>query len=757
MSLLTRLGTLLLCCLSVPALGQSPTSYWNLDSVTGGTATDSINGNNGTWQNGANNNLNQVGGIIGNAADLNDAGGAGANNFFQIPSLNELNGAGGVTIATWVNTESQGSSGYNGIFMTRNFNNQSNNSWGLAVENNGNERLDSRVDGPGIDSPNGLLAPGNGWAHIALTWDGATQTHRQFVNGVQTNTTSTAGDGGLGATIAGVSNGPWFIGYDNCCGNTRDFDGQIDEAAVWNQALSPTQVQQLYDAGLNNVAVTNAFAASTTLGPVQQGLVGSWNMDQASDTPVASDAINSNHAVLSGANNSTAWVAGQVGRALDFDGGNDQAIISGISQIDGSPEMTISTWVNSDGGNNGWEGIFQHRSPGNGNQVGLMFPGGGAADDLQGRINNSNFGDGTTPAGAAPTGTWAHVVQTYKAGDYHRIYVDGVLVQEDIGANVGNIISDGAWRFGNDTCCGGRFYNGQIDDTGLWNRALGEQEIEAVRQAGLNSISHTRAFIPENGQVQQDLVGHWTFDQARFSPQANDSIANADAALTNMDGGSDWVGGQIGGALQFDGANDQAVISGAMASQLNTALNGSDALTMSMWIRQDGANENNEGIFEHRGPGNANLTGFNTPGSGTDNLQFRINSQAITTDANVLLDDQWQHIVGVWESNERFEIWVDGLLVQDDSAPSGVLAAVGDWRFGNDVCCGNRFFEGAIDDAGLWDRALSPFEIQGLYLDGLQGLNAQQAVATPEPASIALWVALGLAGAVVYVRGRRKS
>ncbi|MCA9268049.1 MAG: LamG domain-containing protein, partial [Planctomycetales bacterium] len=494
-------------------------------------------------------------------ADLNDAGGSGANNFFQISSLNQLNGAGGVTISAWVNTETQGSSAYNGIFMTRDFNNQSNNSWGLAFETTGGDHLDSRVDGPGIDSANGLLSPGAGWVHVALTWDGATQTHRQFVNGVQTNSASTAGDGGLsGGTIAGASNGPWFIGYDNCCVNTRDLDGQIDDAAVWNQALTPAEIKQVYDAGLNNTGAANAFASSAALGAIQQGLVGSWNMDQATGTQAAADSINNNHAALTNMDVNGDWVSGQIGRALDFDGSNDQAVISGISQIDGSPEMTISTWVNSDGGNNGWEGIFQHRSAANNNQNGLMFPGSGPADDLQGRINNSNFGDGTTPAGAAPTGTWVHVVQTYKAGEFHRIYIDGVLVQEDVGASAGNIISDGAWRFGNDVCCGGRFYDGQIDDTGLWSRALSGQEIEAIRQAGLNGISHTRAFIPEDTPLQQSLVGHWTFDQARFTPTAFDSLGGADAAMSGMDAGSDWVAGQIGGALQFDGGNDQAVI-----------------------------------------------------------------------------------------------------------------------------------------------------------------------------------------------------
>ena len=210
-------------------------AYWPLDETEGDTAVDAVGTNDATWQN-TGLNLTWETGKVGGAAKLVDGGG---NNYFQF-LLPELIGAEAITIVAWIDPEVQSSSAYNGIVMTRTFNGATNNSWGLAIENNGDERFDSRVNGPGIDSQNGLLSPTAGWIHLALVWDGVNGTHTQYVNGVETN----SGASILGP-IAGPDSGPWYIGYDDCCGGNRDFDGLIDEVAFWDEALAADKIALL--------------------------------------------------------------------------------------------------------------------------------------------------------------------------------------------------------------------------------------------------------------------------------------------------------------------------------------------------------------------------------------------------------------------------------------------------------------------------------------------------------------------------------
>ena len=96
---LTALGV----ALAIPVTTNAAlVSLWKLDDTSGGVATDSINGNTATWQNGTNTNLANAAGQIGGAADLSDVG--GGNNYFQM-TIPQLIGANGITLSAWVNND----------------------------------------------------------------------------------------------------------------------------------------------------------------------------------------------------------------------------------------------------------------------------------------------------------------------------------------------------------------------------------------------------------------------------------------------------------------------------------------------------------------------------------------------------------------------------------------------------------------------------------------------------------------------------
>jgi hypothetical protein len=221
--------------------------HWPLDETSGDVAADAVSGNDGIWQNAEGLNLEWTAGQIGGAARLSDLGG---DSFFRIETINELISSNALTITAWI--EPDENPGYNGIFMTRTIDNQTNNSWGIAFENTGAlpNHLDTRVDKAPTDSAIDTLLPDGGWYHVALVWDGAAGTHTQYINGVE----SATAEGVLSRQIQATS-GPWFIGYDDCCGGARDFNGLIDDIGMWNQALTAQEILDIHDNGLNGIGI----------------------------------------------------------------------------------------------------------------------------------------------------------------------------------------------------------------------------------------------------------------------------------------------------------------------------------------------------------------------------------------------------------------------------------------------------------------------------------------------------------------------
>ena len=98
----------------------------------------------------------------------------------------------------------------------------------------------------------GTLASGVGnlcdgdWHHLCIVWDNSTTTAIIYEDGdaVITDTSATAG------TLNPASE-DYFIGAENAA-PLKPITGQIDEVAIWNTALSPTDVASVYGEGTPN-------------------------------------------------------------------------------------------------------------------------------------------------------------------------------------------------------------------------------------------------------------------------------------------------------------------------------------------------------------------------------------------------------------------------------------------------------------------------------------------------------------------------
>ena len=192
-------------------------SKWKLD----GDATDSVGTNDGTASN-----VTYTGGYIDQAGSFNastsmvDCG--------NDASLNQPSW----TYATWVNLDAT-SSGTSDIRVLGSKNAGYNDRMFWLVSWDG--EWQARV-GSNAQTVNGGPSATGTWTHLALRYDGGTNTFSLFVDGVlkDTNTESTLGGQGsplrIGAEAAG----------------DRVFDGLIDEARMYDVVLTDAEIADLY-------------------------------------------------------------------------------------------------------------------------------------------------------------------------------------------------------------------------------------------------------------------------------------------------------------------------------------------------------------------------------------------------------------------------------------------------------------------------------------------------------------------------------
>src|SRR5215211_2116757 len=80
-----------------------------------------------------------------------------------------------------------------------------------------------------------------------------------------------------------------------------------------------------------------------------------------------------------------------------------------------------------------------------------------------------------------PVGVWRHVAMSVRSGDT-QLYVNGSLVGTNT-QTFTSIVPTSDLRIGSGYNQG-RFFNGDIDEVGVYNRALSAAEVQAIHAAG---------------------------------------------------------------------------------------------------------------------------------------------------------------------------------------------------------------------------------------------------------------------------------
>ncbi|MDH4240880.1 MAG: LamG domain-containing protein, partial [Phycisphaerae bacterium] len=242
-----------------------------------------------------------------------------------------------------------------------------------------------------------------------------------------------------------------------------------------------------------------------------------------------------------------------------------------------------------------------------------------------------------------------------------------------------------------------------------------------------------------------DLLVWYKFDETAGNTAKDSSNFGNDGVLM---GDPQWTAlGQLGGALDFDGAGDYVEDADG-----ENYLNGLSALTVSAWIKSRSASTD-RGFLIGMQPddGDTSITmrydSAGATGGGTNVLKMAVSTTGDAGDGQQLESSNnsqttdWCHVCMTWAEDTQIKFYINGVLdtptafqalpVTTGTTSQNTTFIVG--RGGKDNTVATEGWDGLIDDVRIYKRVLTQGEIEDVR-DG-KGANEP---GSPDPADGAI-------------------
>ena len=224
-------------------------------------------------------------------------------------------------------------------------------------------------------------------------------------------------------------------------------------------------------------------------------------------------------------------------------------------------------------------------------------------------------------------------------------------------------------------------------------------------------------------QPPPGMVGWWPGDG-----NAND-IANGDHGT--LQGGATFAPGMVDQAFTVDGTGASVNV------PRSPDFDACEQVSIDVWMKGDPANPMNNCC---QGLVTTDYFGVEISGGFTSHhgVNFFVNTVgpldfSHTSDANggspVVSAGEWHHVAGTYDGTQ-LRLYIDGQPFGNPTLRSGVIRPMqGFLSIGTEDgrtaffpgCCAGRYFNGLIDEVEIFSRALSPEEIQAIFLAGRAG------------------------------------
>ncbi len=566
---------------------------------------------------------------------------------------------------------------------------------------------------------------------------------------------------------------------------------------------------------------------------INDNLIAYWNFNEGSGALLLDQTTNLNHGEMRNFPiDNSQWIAGRIGGALNFDGVNDYIFVTNYPKPNTTMTITAWVWANA---RPSFATIIKNWP--NANQQ-FHFGLESTAGDVSNYIKQQgNTQIGPVREGAAsplPLGSWQHVAVVCN-GTVMQIYRNGAAVGSSLAYNgtlqtnpVAASLSIGAkWTTGTTA---DSFWNGRIDDLGVWNRALSAQEILSICAAGLQNTPLSAAvdapvapvisvqpqgftrYVGEAGvslnvsavgtatlayQWRQDgtnipgattatlafpgllvaskggtydvvitnslgsvtsaptavivqtvaavtdgLAAYWPFNETTGLDANDASGSGSIGALRNYPAdNTQWIPGQIGGALRFWGAGSNTHVFVTNYSKPSVTM------TIAAWVWAD--SRPTWATIIKNWPASAQQFHFGLDNATGDLSNYLIQQGGAQVGpvregtSTPLPLNSWQHVALVCDG-ANMRLYRNGAPVGAALAYNGTIQTNPVNQFlgigvkllatGLPATDGSQgFWAGKMDDLGLWKRALSADEVFSIYRTGTNGQPLTTAPLGSEP------------------------
>ena len=364
------------------------------------------------------------------------------------------------------------------------------------------------------------------WMHIVMTWNGSNELI-VYKNGVQSATRTTTS-----RTITSNSNDVLFgrrLGYGY-------LEGNMDEVAFFNSALSASDVSSIY----NNGAPASLSSYSS--------LVSWYRMGDGDTFPTISDNKGSNDGTMtnmtSGDIETDVPTAFTNTKSLIFDGVNDILKIKDSTTapteyqgLGNANSYSISFWLKSTDANASsiyWYSnstMIEIRTQTSSGTHAPFSIGLKSGSVFFGRTSNQLTGsESFTSTDTVNDGNWHHVVCTVNDVTL-KFYIDGSLdstktfVTATGDCSVGTTNSN--FQIGARTTNSGgytAYYEGSLEEVSFFDTELSSTNVTAIYNSG----------VPNNISGYPDLIGWYRMGDGDTYPTIQDNKGSNDATMTNM-------------------------------------------------------------------------------------------------------------------------------------------------------------------------------------------------------------------------------